>query len=251
MQPWLKPMASGKVTAGGGLRLRIGTALPLVFVMKSASKPVVAGFAVLILLAFGLLVVYPKMTEREVPVAPVNIETSNSDTKVTPRLPDTSTAIRDTAAPKPAEIDTMRRSSGLIIPVAGVRPEQLVDTYTAARSENRVHNAIDIMAAKGTPVLAAVDGPVKRLFQSVKGGITLYQLSIDGRTVYYYAHLDAYAPGITEGRMLKQGQVLGYVGDTGNAGAGNYHLHFAVWKISDPKNFWTGEDQNPYLLLRQ
>lgn len=221
--------------------------------MKSASKPLVAGLAVLIVIAFALLVVSPKLSERAGPISgsPLNAESQDSDKKVTPALSDTSTAIRDTAAPLRSEIDTMRRSSGLIIPVAGVGPEQLVDTYTAARSEGRVHNAIDIMAAKRTPVLAAVDGPVKRLFQSVKGGITLYQLSLDGHTVYYYAHLDAYAPGIAEGQMLKQGQTLGYVGDTGNAGAGNYHLHFAVWKISDPKNFWTGEDQNPYLLLRQ
>jgi peptidoglycan LD-endopeptidase LytH len=144
----------------------------------------------------------------------------------------------------------MRRRSGLIIPVAGIRPEELVDTYTAARSQGRTHNAIDIMAGKGTPVLAAIDGPIKRLFLSDKGGITLYQLGPDSTTVYYYAHLDAYAPGIVQGKMLKQGEVLGYVGDSGNAGAGNYHLHFAVWRITDPKNFWTGEDLNPYLLLR-
>jgi murein DD-endopeptidase MepM/ murein hydrolase activator NlpD len=225
--------------------------------MKSASKPLVAGLAALIVIAFVLLVVSPKLTERAGPVSgsPVNIEPQiepqDTDKQATPTLPEASTALRDTAAPLGREIDTMRRRSGLIIPVAGVQPEQLVDTYTAARSENRVHNAIDIMAAKHTPVLAAVDGPVKRLFQSVKGGITLYQLSPDGHTVYYYAHLESYAPGIAEGQNLKQGQVLGYVGDTGNAGAGNYHLHFAVWKISDPKNFWTGDDQNPYLLLRQ
>ncbi|HET6512986.1 MAG TPA: M23 family metallopeptidase [Candidatus Kapabacteria bacterium] len=221
--------------------------------MKPASKPVMAGIATLIVVAFVLLVVSPKLTERSGPVAgsPVNIEERDSDIAVTPSLPDTSTALRDTLPPTPKEIGTLRRGSGLIIPVAGVTPDQLVDTYTAARSQGRSHNAIDIMAAKRTPVLAAADGPVKRLFTSDKGGITLYQLSMDASTVYYYAHLDAYAAGIAEGKMLKQGEVLGYVGDTGNSGAGNYHLHFAVWKITDPKNFWTGDDQNPYLLLRQ
>lgn len=222
--------------------------------MKPASRPVLVGIAVLIVIAFILLVASPKITERVGPVAgtPVNVEatTTDSDRAVTPAIADSSTVLRDTAAPKPEEIDTLRRSSGLIIPVAGVQPEQLVDTYTAARSQGRTHNAIDIMAAKGTPVLAAADGPVKRLFNSVKGGITLYQLSTDSHTVYYYAHLDGYAAGIAEGKMLKQGEVLGYVGDTGNSGVGNYHLHFAVWKITDPKDFWTGEDQNPYLLLR-
>lgn len=221
--------------------------------MKRASNPIAWGIAALIVLGFILLVVSPRLKEgakREADSV-TSVESRDSDRKVTPVIPDTSTALRDTAAPLPVEIDTMRRRSGLIIPVAGVRAEQLIDTYTAARSEGRVHNAIDIMAAKRTPVLAAADGPVKRLFNSVKGGITLYQLSADSHTVYYYAHLDAYAAGIAEGKMLRQGEVLGYVGDTGNAGAGNYHLHFAVWKISDPKNFWTGEDQNPYLLLRQ
>ncbi len=181
----------------------------------------------------------------------MNIEEQDSDRSVTPALDETSTAIRDTMPPTPKEIGTMRRNSGLIIPVAGVKPDQLVDTYSAARSEGRSHNAIDIIAAKRTPVLAAADGQVKRLFVSDKGGITLYQLSSDGSTVFYYAHLDSYASAMAEGRMLRQGEVLGYVGDTGNSGAGNYHLHFAVWKVTDPKNFWTGEDQNPYLLLRQ
>lgn len=227
------------------------------FVMKRASKAIAWGIAILIVIAFLLLVVSPNLKEDQGTgiagegQAKPDATLSDTDQKVTPVIPDTSTALRDTAAPLRQEIDTMRRSSGLIIPVAGVQADQLIDTYTAARSEGRVHNAIDIMAAKRTPVLATADGPVKRLFNSVKGGITLYQLSTDGRTVYYYAHLDSYAPGIAEGKMLRQGEVLGYVGDTGNAGAGNYHLHFAVWKISDPKNFWTGEDQNPYLLLRQ
>jgi murein DD-endopeptidase MepM/ murein hydrolase activator NlpD len=231
--------------------------LLLVFVKKRSSNAIAWGIAILIVIAFLLLVVSPNLKEDQGTgiagegQAKPDATLSDTDRKVTPVIPDTSTALRDTAAPLRQEIDTMRRSSGLIIPVAGVHADQLIDTYTAARSEGRVHNAIDIMAAKRTPVLATADGPVKRLFNSVKGGITLYQLSTDGRTVYYYAHLDSYAPGIAEGKMLRQGEVLGYVGDTGNAGSGNYHLHFAVWKISDPKNFWTGEDQNPYLLLRQ
>jgi peptidoglycan LD-endopeptidase LytH len=232
----------------GGMS-RIGIELLLVFAMKSASKPITIGIAVVIVIVFILLVASPKRDDQQAPATVT--QASDTDRKVTPVLPDTSTAIRDTAVPFSQEIDTMRRSSGLIIPVAGVKADQLVDTYTAARSQGRTHNAIDIMAAKGTPVLAAIAGPVKRLFISVKGGITLYQFGPDSHTVYYYAHLDKYAPGIAEGKMLKQGEVLGYVGDTGNAGTGNYHLHFAVWKIKDPKNFWTGDDQNPYILLRQ
>jgi peptidoglycan LD-endopeptidase LytH len=139
----------------------------------------------------------------------------------------------------------------LIIPVAGVKPEQLRDTFTQARSEGRVHNAIDIMAPRGTTVLAAAEGQIVRLFQSERGGITLYQLSKDQKTVFYYAHLERYTDGLTEGRQVRQGEVIAYVGDTGNAGAGNYHLHFAVWLVEDPKRFWNGVNLNPYLLLKE
>jgi murein DD-endopeptidase MepM/ murein hydrolase activator NlpD len=141
-------------------------------------------------------------------------------------------------------------ASALLIPVEGIRPEQLQDTFTDARSEGRRHDAIDIIAPRGTPVLAATEGRVLRLFQSEKGGITLYQLGQDEHTVYYYAHLDRYAEGMAEGRVLRRGETIAYVGDTGNATPGNYHLHFQVYRITDPKKFWTGENLNPYTLLR-
>lgn len=139
----------------------------------------------------------------------------------------------------------------LIIPVAGVGADQLRDTFNAARSEGRTHNALDIMATRGTPVVAAADGLIRRLMYSDKGGITIYQLSTDGKLVYYYAHLDRYADGVVEGKEVRQGEVIGYVGDTGNAGAGNTHLHFAAWMISDPKKFWHGDNLNPFSLLRR
>jgi peptidoglycan LD-endopeptidase LytH len=140
-------------------------------------------------------------------------------------------------------------SPRLTVPVQGVRRRDLVDTYTQARSEGRRHDAIDIAAPRGTPVLAVADGVVLKLFRSVRGGTTLYQLAPDQATVYYYAHLDRYAPGISEGKMLRQGTVLGYVGDTGNAGAGNYHLHFGVSTTADPRQYWGGVPRNPYPLL--
>ena len=139
--------------------------------------------------------------------------------------------------------------AGLLIPVAGIRPEQLQDTYTQSRSEGRTHNAIDIMAARNTPVVAAVDGTIIKLFQSERGGITLYQLGTDNRTIYYYAHLERYADGLAENRFMRRGELLGYVGDSGNAGRDNCHLHFSVWLINDPKHFWDGENVNPYPLL--
>lgn len=139
----------------------------------------------------------------------------------------------------------------LIIPVAGVKPENLLDTFKDARSENRVHDAIDIMAAGGTPVLAAADGEIARFFDSERGGITVYQFSLDKKMMYYYAHLQRRAETLQEHQFVRQGTVIGYVGDTGNAGAGNFHLHFAVWIIDDPKRYWEGTNINPYPLLRR
>lgn len=155
--------------------------------------------------------------------------------------------------PSPAPIGSapVVVTPNLIIPVAGVRPEDLQDTFSDARSDDRVHNAIDIMAAAGTPVLAAADGRIVKLFQSERGGIAIYQLGADESTIYYYAHLERYAADLAEGQAVNQGNVIGYVGDTGNAGAGNYHLHFAVWLTADPKRYWEGENINPYPLLKQ
>ena len=141
-------------------------------------------------------------------------------------------------------------TASLIIPVAGVRPEQLLDTFDAARSEGRVHDAIDIPAAAETPVLAAADGKILKLFQSERGGTTIYQLSADQKLIFYYAHLSHYAHGLTEGQQVQQGQVIAYVGDTGNAGAGNYLLHFSIAIVSDPKRYWEGTNINPYPLLQ-
>lgn len=139
----------------------------------------------------------------------------------------------------------------LIIPVMGVRPDQLQDTFTDARSEGRVHDAIDIPAPAGTPVLAAADGEIAKLFQNERGGTTIYQLSSDKKLVFYYAHLQRYADGLVAGKFVHQGEVIGYVGDTGNAGAGNFHLHFSISVIADPKRYWEGTNINPYPLLRR
>jgi murein DD-endopeptidase MepM/ murein hydrolase activator NlpD len=151
----------------------------------------------------------------------------------------------------PAEPPVAAYSSGsrLVMPVAGVRPEQLSDTFTQSRSEGRTHNAIDIIAPRGTPVRAAVDGPIVKLFRSERGGITLYQRGPDGRTIYYYAHLDGYADGMTEGRQLRRGETIGFVGDTGNTQPGNCHLHFQIYVPTDDKNIWDGTPVNPYPLL--
>lgn len=160
-----------------------------------------------------------------------------------------------TPLPPPAESPTPMTSNfvgtvDLIIPVAGVRPEQLTDSFHDARSEGRVHDAIDIMAAAETPVLAAADGKIVKLFQSEKGGITIYQVNTNQDLIFYYAHLSRYADGLAEGDSVRQGQIIAYVGDTGNAGAGNYHLHFSIAAVSDPKRYWEGSNINPYPLLQ-
>jgi murein DD-endopeptidase MepM/ murein hydrolase activator NlpD len=141
------------------------------------------------------------------------------------------------------------KAKELLIPVTGVNANQLRDSFYDGRSEGRTHEALDIMAAGGTPVLAAADGTIVRLFQSDKGGITLYQLDSSGLYVYYYAHLQRYADGISEGKPIHRGEVIAYVGDTGNAGAGNYHLHFAISKPVAPGKWSGGLPINPYPIL--
>lgn len=140
--------------------------------------------------------------------------------------------------------------SGLMIPVEGIRPSQLRDSFHDGRSGGRTHAAIDIMAPRGTPVLAAADGTILKLHQGATGGIAIYHLDTDGRTRYYYAHLDGYAEGLREGQAVRRGEVIGYVGDTGNAAPGNYHLHFSIALLDDPRRWWQGENLNPYPLLR-
>jgi murein DD-endopeptidase MepM/ murein hydrolase activator NlpD len=161
-------------------------------------------------------------------------------------IPDSNSALNSAPSP-PASYES---PSGLMIPVAGIKPEQLVDTFSSSRSEGRVHDAIDIMAPGGTPVIAAADGTIVKFFDSQRGGITIYQLSDDKKYFYYYAHLQRRAENIHEGEHVSKATVLGYVGDTGNAGPGNYHLHFAISIVDDPKRFWSGHPINPYPLLR-
>lgn len=140
----------------------------------------------------------------------------------------------------------------LVIPVSGIRPEQLTDTFSQARANGaRRHDAIDIMAPLGTNVVAAAPGKVEKLFLSREGGNTIYVRSADRRLIYYYAHLDSYAPDLREGRMVGAGEVLGRVGYSGNGNPAAPHLHFAIWKVA-PEIPWYGQGDpvNPYPLLK-
>lgn len=136
----------------------------------------------------------------------------------------------------------------LIIPVAGVHASQLKSSFNEGRA-GHLHHAIDILAPRGTPVLAAVDGKVQKLFFSRAGGITLYEFDADSTTSFYYAHLDGYAAGIVEGKALHRGEVIGYVGTTGNAPPGTPHLHFAIEKLPPAKEWWKGDPIDPYPIL--
>jgi peptidoglycan LD-endopeptidase LytH len=140
--------------------------------------------------------------------------------------------------------------SGVALPVVGVKPEQLVDTFDAARSAGRRHDAIDIMAAEGTPVIAAADGTIEKLFYSNGGGgITIYERSPDQKWMYYYAHLQGYAPGLAEGQQVKRGQVIARVDHTGDAVASAPHLHFAINTMAPGERWWQGTAINPYPVL--
>jgi peptidoglycan LD-endopeptidase LytH len=154
-------------------------------------------------------------------------------------------------APSPSLPSAKDYSLNLIIPVEGVRPADLRDSFDAARSGGRLHRAIDILAPRGTPVLAAADGEIVRLSYNAAGGVTIYQMSDDRKIVFYYAHLDSYVDDLLKGDYVRQGEVIGYVGNSGNAAAGSCHLHFSIWAITDPKKYWTGDNINPYPILRE
>ena len=162
----------------------------------------------------------------------------------------------DPAPTAPARTEPARAASptpapagALLIPVAGVEARQLSDTFTESRAAGRPHEAIDIMAPRGTPVLAVADGKVEKLFLSKPGGLTVYQFDTAEKLAYYYAHLDRYAPGLAEGQPLKRGEVVGFVGSSGNANPAHPHLHFAIFELGPEKRWWEGRAINPYPLL--
>lgn len=167
-----------------------------------------------------------------------------------PVAADTVPAAPPAATAEAAAAALANASDDLLIPVQGVRRDQLQDTFTDARSQGRRHDAIDILAPAGTPVLAVADGSVEKLFDSERGGLTVYQFEPSGRYAYYYAHLQRYADGLAEKQPIRRGQVLGYVGSTGNADPGAPHLHFEIHRLGPEKQWWKGESLNPYPLLR-
>jgi murein DD-endopeptidase MepM/ murein hydrolase activator NlpD len=166
-------------------------------------------------------------------------------------LDDGGTIARDTTAPPvPRRDELAALADTLIVPVAGVKVEELLDTFNEMRG-NRRHDALDIPAPRGTPVLSATDGRVQRLFTSERGGLMIYASDASESFILMYAHLDRYADHLADGDTLRRGQVIGYVGTTGNAPPNLPHLHFAIARSTDVSRWWEGTPVDPLPLLRQ
>ena len=137
------------------------------------------------------------------------------------------------------------RARSLLFPVEGIAPNTLRDSFAEGRA-GHPHEAVDILAPRGTRVLAVDDGRVVKLFNSVRGGLTVYQFDAEETYCYYYAHLDAYVPGLEEGALVRKGALLGYVGTTGNAPRDTPHLHFSIFKLGSERRWWEGTPINPF-----
>lgn len=149
----------------------------------------------------------------------------------------------------PPPLATEPQPGEILFPVPGVSPKAMADSFHDARGA-RVHHAVDILAPRNSEVVAVADGAVARMMTSIAGGIAVYQWNTDRTLVYYYAHLEGYAKGLAEGQPVKRGQVLGYVGTTGNAPANTPHLHFAISRVEKKGQWWGGAPVNPYPIWR-
>ena len=200
------------------------------------------GAAVIVVLTWIQPSAEARDMERRRP-APADVTASGA---VTPVQVAQDSPLTLTLAPRSGE----RGLGEVIVPVAGITAADLRDNYLQLRGGGtRTHGAIDIMAPRGTPVVAAVDGTIKKLFTSAAGGLTIYQFDEAQEKVYYYAHLDRYELTIAEGLFVKQGTVIGYVGTTGNAAPDAPHLHFAIEVLPPTKEWWKGTPINPYPVL--
>jgi murein DD-endopeptidase MepM/ murein hydrolase activator NlpD len=139
------------------------------------------------------------------------------------------------------------RDRALALPLPGLEARELRDSFGDPRS-GHVHEALDIPAPRGTRVVAVEDGTVARLLTSARGGLTVYQFDPASEYCYYYAHLDRYAPDLKEGAVVRRGDLLGFVGTSGNAPPDAPHLHFAIFRLGSPPRWWEGAPVNPYLV---
>ncbi len=184
--------------------------------------------------------------------APATSVTADADTGASSGQSPPADAAVPTATIGPASEPTVIAPADrdLAMPVDSVDRNSLRDTFAETRGGNRPHEALDIMAPRGTPVRAVRDGYIEKLFDSRNGGLTIYQFDPSATYAYYYAHLDGYAPDLHEKQPVKQGDLLGFVGTTGNAAPDAPHLHFAVFRLSPERQWWKGQPINPYPLLK-
>ena len=207
----------------------------------------------------GANVVYFLMRQQQVdssPATPPQQQAQRQPAAEAAPAPESETApaLPESATTRPGGESRRERPSysgdTLLLPVEGIEYAQLSDTFDDARGGGaRVHEALDIMADRGTPVLAATDGRIEKLFESVAGGHTIYEFDDDASHAYYYAHLDRYAPGLKEGQAVQRGDVIGYVGSSGNANDAAPHLHFAIFALGPQKKWWEGTAIDPFPLL--
>lgn len=198
----------------------------------------------------GVADIPPAAVSSGTPEAPTPAHDPAGPPPVGPRLEDPDAKIATTVGTAGADMAARElRERDLLLPVAGVEAEALRDTFYDSRN-GRAHEAIDIMAPRHTAVRAVEDGRIARLFTSKAGGLTIYMFDPTETFCYYYAHLDRYARDLAEGQTLKRGQIIGYVGTTGNAPANAPHLHFAIFRLTADRQWWKGEPINPYPVLR-
>lgn len=178
---------------------------------------------------------------------PIDLPTSGVE-----GIPSGHGAVRPTVSEPPSvmsrAVDELRKRN-LLLPLGGLRREDLADSFSEWRG-NHVHEAIDILAPRNTPILAVEDGSIARLWHSALGGITIYQFDPEKKYEYYYAHLERYADRLKEGDHVVRGEVIGYVGTSGNAPKDTPHLHFTIFKLTESKRWWEGTAINPFLVFR-
>jgi murein DD-endopeptidase MepM/ murein hydrolase activator NlpD len=230
---WILTFLAGLLLGAGGLFVYLRQlphdAPASALVLAPAAVPLAPAPNPLAATLPGAPVVPTDLTEVDLPLRPAQ--------QAIPAI----TELAGDAAAKPA--------AKLLIPVEGIKLSQLSDNFDQPRGKERHHEALDIMAPKGTKVIAVADGQVVKLFNSKPGGLTVYQFDPSGKYAYYYAHLDHYADGIKEGSALKRGDLVGYVGTTGNANPDSPHLHFAVVELTPAKEWWKGVSVNPYPMM--
>jgi len=212
------------------------------------------GFLAGMLVMAAVVTIFPSgaaaITEPLVSAAPAKVEVKpTKEEEPAPVAPPPAAPAAATPVMSANALEDLRMRN-LLLPVEGIKRSDLHSNFDELRGGTRKHEALDILAPRNTPVFAVEDGRIARLFLSDAGGITIYQYDPSMTYVYYYAHLERYAPGLKEGQQVKRGEVIGYVGTTGNAPRNTPHLHFAIFKMADDKKWWQGTAIDPYSVLK-